>query len=43
MLAKVYNGHNGYVLLLLEMDCIDASEVFCLCIVSLALCAQAHY
>ncbi len=41
-LAKVDNGHNGYVLSF-RNGLIDSFEVFHLCTGSLALCAQAHH
>ncbi len=44
LLAKVYNGHNGYVLSYpFRNGLIDSFEVFHLCTGSLTLCAQAHH
>ncbi len=49
LLAKVYNGHNGYVLnyqyylIKIKNGLIDSFEVFRLLTGSLALCAQAHH
>ncbi len=44
LLAKVYKGHNDYVLSYkFRNGLIDSFEVFCLCTGSLSLCAQAHH
>ncbi len=44
LLAKVYNGHNGYVLShAFGNGLIGSFGVFYLCTGSLTLCAQAHH
>ncbi len=44
LLAKKYNGHNGYVLgYILRNGLIDSFEVFCLCTGLLVLCTQAYH
>ncbi len=43
LLAKVYNGHNSYVLVYFRNGLIDSFEVFHLHTGLLTICAQAHH